>query len=280
MPALVFALNHMVAPRLSLPDFIAAARALGIDRIEIRNDLDGNAILDGTSPETVRTLTNGAGIEIISINALQRFNEWTPARAAEAEELATYAEACGAKALVLVPVNDGSGKLEGERQGNLRVALKGLMPILEKHGLTGLVEPLGFQICSLRSKREAVDAISAVGGDDRFRLVHDTFHHVLAGEPELFPERTGLVHISGVEDQAVSIDDMRDPHRVMVGQRDRLDNVGQMERLLQAGYRGPFSFEPFSDAVHGHADAVAMIRDSIAHISQSLEGSERRASVA
>ena len=279
MPTPVFALNHMVAPRLTLPDFIATARALGIDRIEIRNDLEGNAILDGTSPETVRQLTRDAGIEIISINALQRFNEWTPARAAEAEQLSAYAEACGAKALVLVPVNDGSGKLEGERQGNLRVALKGLMPILEKHGLTGLVEPLGFQICSLRSKREAADAISAVGGDDRFKLVHDTFHHVLAGEPELFPERTGLVHISGVEDQAVSIDDMRDPHRVMVGQRDRLDNVGQIGRLLQAGYRGTFSFEPFAEDVHGHGDAAAMIRESMDHIAQALAGSDRRASV-
>lgn len=280
MPAPVFALNHMVAPRLSLPDFIAAARALGINAIEIRNDLDGNAILDGTTPETVRTLANDAGIEIISINALQRFNEWTAARAAEAEELAAYAAACGARALVLVPVNDGSGKLEGERQGNLRVALKGLMPVLEKHDLTGLVEPLGFQICSLRSKREAADAISAVGGDDRFKLVHDTFHHVLSGEQELFPDRTGLVHISGVEDQAVSIDDMRDPHRVMVGHRDRLDNVGQIGRLMQAGYRGPFSFEPFSDAVHGHADPVAMIRESMGHITQSLEGADRRVSVA
>lgn len=270
MPAPVFALNHMVAPRLPLPQFIETAKALGIDKIEIRNDLAGNAILDGTSPETVRQLVSEAGIEIISINALQRFNEWTPARATEAEELAAYAAACGAKALVLVPVNDGSGKLEGERQGNLRVALKELMPILEKHSITGLVEPLGFQICSLRSKREAVEAIVAVGGEARFKLVHDTFHHLLAGEPELFPDRTGLVHISGVEDQAVSIGDMRDPHRVMVGGRDRLDNIGQIKALQAAGYKGLFSFEPFAAEVHAHQDAAAMVRESIAHIAGAL----------
>jgi 2-keto-myo-inositol isomerase len=276
----VFALNHMVAPRLPLPDFIKTAKSLGIDKIEIRNDLEGNAILDGMPPEMVRRLTGEAGIDVISINALQRFNEWTPTRAAEAEELAAYAAACGAGALVLVPVNDGSGKLEGERQGNLRIALKGLMPVLEKHGLTGLVEPLGFQICSLRSKREAAEAISAVGGDSHFRLVHDTFHHVLAGEPDFFPERTGLVHISGVEDQAVSVNDMRDPHRVMVGHHDRLDNIGQISRLLQAGYRGPFSFEPFADQVHRHEDPVVMISESMAHIAQALEGTDSRASVA
>jgi 2-keto-myo-inositol isomerase len=270
MPAPVFALNHMVAPRLPLPQFIEVAKALEIDKIEIRNDLAGNAILDGTSPEAVRQLTSAAGIEIISINALQRFNDWTPARAAEAEELAAYAEACGAKAIVLVPVNDGSGKLEGERQGNLRVALKGLIPILEKHSLIGLVEPLGFQICSLRSKREAVEAIAATGGEGRFKLVHDTFHHVLAGEPELFPDRTGLVHISGVEDQVVSIDEMRDPHRVMVGIRDRLDNVSQIRALQAAGYRGPFSFEPFAAEMHAAKDPAKMVRASIEHIARAL----------
>lgn len=270
MTAPVFALNHMVAPRLPLPDLIAKAKALGIDRIEIRNDLQGNAILDGTKPEIVREITTAAGIEILSINALQRFNEWTPARAAEAEQLAAYAAACGAKALVLVPVNDGSGKAEGERQGNLRVALKGLLPILEKHRIIGLVEPLGFQICSLRSKREAAEAITAIGGGDRFRLVHDTFHHVLAGEPELFPDRTGLVHISGVEDQTVSIGDMRDPHRVMVGSRDRIDNIGQIRALIAAGYRGPFSFEPFAAEVHDHEEPTAMIRESMDHITRAL----------
>ena len=269
MTAPVFALNHMVAPRLPLPELIRTAKALGIDRIEIRNDLPGNAILDGTPPETVRRLAAGAGVEILSINALQRFNDWTPARAAEAGELAAYAGACGARALVLVPVNDGSGKLEGERQGNLRLALKGLMPILEKHALIGLVEPLGFQSCSLRSKREAVEAIAAVGGGHRFRLVHDTFHHVLAGEPEFFPERTGLVHISGVDDRSVGIDDMRDPHRVLVGPADRLDNVGQIRRLMQEGYDGPFSFEPFAAEVH-RGKPVPALRESIACINQAL----------
>ena len=38
---------------------------------------------------------------------------------------------------------------------------------------------------------------------DAFRLVHDTFHHHLAGEAAIFPELTGLVHISGVDDPAL-----------------------------------------------------------------------------
>ena len=123
-----FALNHMTAPRFEVGEFFRLARSLGLSEVEIRNDLSGNAILDGTAAATVRALADQAGVTIIAINALQRFNEWTAEREREATELADYAEVCGAKALVLVPVNDGSGRANGERQGNLRVALKALGP--------------------------------------------------------------------------------------------------------------------------------------------------------
>ncbi|MGD9477558.1 TIM barrel protein [Shinella sp. G-2] len=270
MPTLTFALNHMTAPTLALDAFFALAVSLGMTAVEIRNDLDGNAILDGTTPAEVEALTERHGVAIISINALQRFNEWTPARAAEARELIDYASACGARALVLVPKNDGTGRADGERQANLREALTALKPLLDAAGIIGLVEPLGFEICSLRSKREAVEAIKAVGGERTFRLVHDTFHHHLAGEPDFFADLTGLVHISGVEDPAVSVSDMRDGHRVLVGSDDRLGNVSQIKALLATGYAGPLSFEPFSPAVHDVADPKAAVAESVAFLRESL----------
>ncbi|MCF3638878.1 TIM barrel protein [Rhizobium sp. TRM95111] len=266
MPSLPFALNHMTAPGLSLDAFFALAASLGIGSVEIRNDLDGNAILDGTTPAEVKALAERHGLAIISINALQRFNEWSPARADEARDLIAYAAACGAKALVLVPKNDGTGTADGERQANLRAALAALKPMLHAAGVVGLVEPLGFEICSLRSKREAAEAIAAIGGGATFRLVHDTFHHHLAGEPELFPALTGLVHISGVDDPTVSVSDMRDPHRVLVGEGDRLDNAGQIRALRAQGYAGPLSFEPFAPSVHGLADPQAAVAASMAFI--------------
>lgn len=268
--ALRFALNHMVAPKLPPEAFFALAQKLGAAEVEIRNDLAGNAIIDGTSPETIRRAADIAGVSIISVNALQRFNEWTPTREAEAIALADYARNCGAKALVLVPKNDGTGRANGERQGNLRVALKALMPILSSRGLTGLVEPLGFEICSLRSKSEAAEVITAVGGTDIFRLVHDTFHHHLAGEPALFPELTGLIHISGVSDRDVSVSDMRDSHRVLVDAADRLDNVGQIRAMKTAGYDGPLSFEPFAAEVHRLANVETALRSSMDFIRASL----------
>lgn len=270
MPPLDFALNHMTAPGLKLDAFFALAVSLGMKAVEIRNDLDGNAILDGTTPAEVKALAERHGVTIISINALQRFNEWTPARAAEAKDLIDYASACGARALVLVPKNDGTGQADGERQANLRTALTALKPLLDAAGIVGLVEPLGFEVCSLRSKREAAEAIRVASGEATFRLVHDTFHHHLAGEPDLFAELTGLVHISGVEDPAVSVSDMRDGHRVLVGPKDRLDNAGQIKALLAAGYAGPLSFEPFSPSVHDVADPKAAVAESVAFLSANI----------
>ena len=71
-----FALNHMVAPQLDLRSFFQLARDVGVTDVEIRNDIAGKAIIDGTSAATVRALAEEAGVTILTINALQRFNRW------------------------------------------------------------------------------------------------------------------------------------------------------------------------------------------------------------
>ena len=265
-----FALNHMAAPQLGLRAFFGLAQSLGIADVEIRNDIAGQAILDGTRASDVRALAEESGLSILTINALQRFNQWTPEREAEAVSLIRYARDCGSEALILVPLNDGTGRGQGERQGNLRVALKALRPILADHGVTGLVEALGFEICSMRSKREAVEAINAIDGGAVFKLTHDTFHHHLAGEPELFPAQTGLVHISGVVDQSLAVSEMRDAHRVLVDARDRLGNIAQIGALLAGGYTGPFSFEPFAEELRTLADPARALAESMEFIRGQL----------
>jgi len=185
MNKLRFALNHMSAPSMSIEEFFAMAGALGVSGVEIRNDLPGNADISNTPARLVREAAERHGVTILSINALQRFNEWNDERAREAADLIAYARDCGAKALVLVPVNDGSGKEDGIRQKNLVTALGALKPMLDTAGIIGLVEPLGFSVCSLSSKQEAADAIVQLGAQATFRLVHDTFHHHLAGQAQL-----------------------------------------------------------------------------------------------
>jgi len=257
-----FALNHMAAPGLGVAEFFRLAESLGVTEVEIRNDLPGRATADGTPPEAVRHAASEARVAIVSINALQRFDQWSPERETEAMDLASYARRAGARGLVLVPTNDGG-------HGDLASALARLGPILADHDLVGLVEPLGFTTCSLRFKRRAAEAIVAVGGGRRFRLVHDTFHHAVAGEPELFPDLTGLVHLSGVSHRAVPVAGLADGHRGLIDEDDRIDNLGQIERLLAAGYRGPFSFEPFATDVH-------QLRDPAQAIGRSMDFIRRR----
>lgn len=265
-----FALNHMAAAQLDLAAFCELAAGLRLSAIEIRNDLPGRAILDGTPAETVRETAARHDLSILSINALQKFNRWSSEREAEAVALADYARAAGAAGLVLVPTNDGSGRGDGERQDSLRTALAALAPILSERGVAGLVEPLGFETSSLRSKREAAEAIAEVAPGAPFRLVHDTFHHHLAGEPELFAELTGLVHISGVENETLSPAEMRDEHRKLVDVKDRLGNAAQMRALMEGGYSGYFSFEPFASSIHGLPNPAAALAGSMDYLKREV----------
>lgn len=259
-----FAINHITAPKLSLEEFFAAAKTLGLTEVEIRNDLPD--IVGTTSPVAVKEAAAKAGVTIISINALYPFNVWSGDLPKRAVALADYAAASGAKALVMCPLNEGT-KVSFD---DLVAALKAMKPILEERGLTGLVEPLGFPISSLRTKKEALKAIEAARGEGVYKLVHDTFHHHLAGETEFFPEKTGLVHISGVVDPAVSVAEMLDAHRVLVDGADRLENIAQIKALNAAGYSGPYSFEPFAAEVHELKDPVAAVKDSIGHINKAI----------
>ena len=268
-PRLTFALNHIATAQLRFAAFLDLARSLGIRQVEIRNDLPGIEIADGVDPATVRREAETREIEILTINALYPFELWSPERAEQADRLAGYAAACGARALVMCPYNTfADTRSPGERAADLRAALKGLRPVLERHEVMGLVEPLGFPESALRTKRAAVEAIDELGVGDRFQVLHDTFHHYLAGEKELFPERTGLVHISGVEDASLALDKTRDEHRVLVGPADLMNNVGQIRAIRAGGYAGPFSLEPFSPAVHTLADPASAIRQSFEFIAR------------
>ncbi|MBP7003051.1 TIM barrel protein [Amaricoccus sp.] len=259
-----FALNHITTPSLPVAEFFALARKLGIAEVEVRNDTPN--VVGGVAPEAVKVAAEKAGVTLVSINALYPFNVWSGDLPARATALADYAKDAGAKALVMCPLNDGTPVARAD----LVAALVALAPILRERGLVGLVEPLGFPISSLRTKAEAVAAIDAAGGGDVYRLVHDTFHHTLAGETAFFPERTGLVHISGVTDPGLAVEDMLDAHRVLVDDADRLGNVAQIRELLALGYAGPFSFEPFAEEVQGLADPEAALRASMGHVTEAL----------
>ena len=264
-----FALNHMTVASLSFRELVALSKGLGCVGIEVRNDLP-QPLFDGMDPAEAGAFVRENGLRLLAVAEVKRFNDWSSDKEAEALALMQIAKAAGAEAVSLIPRNDNLGMGNGERQANLRVALKALKPMLEDHGLIGMVEPLGFEICALRYKAEAVEGIEAVGGKGRFKLVHDTFHHTLAHGGPLFPEHTGIVHVSGVVDQEIGINDMRDPHRVLVTPADRLGNVEQVAALHSAGWNGPVSFEAFSPEVHAFADPAGELAKSFDFIRQGL----------
>ncbi|TNC48035.1 TIM barrel protein [Rubellimicrobium rubrum] len=259
----------MTLARMPYLGLLDTAKALGCIGVEVRNDLPG-PLFDGLAPEAAGDLAKEKGLRILALAEVKRFNDWGPERRAEAEALMRAARACGAEAVALIPRNDNGGMGNGERQANLRLALLELKPMLEDHDLIGLVEPLGFPICALRHKAEAVEAIEALDATGRFRLVHDTFHHHLAGGGPLWPAHTGVVHVFGVVEPGLAVEDMADRHRVLVDGADRLGNLDQLAALQAAGWRGPVSFECFAPEVHAAADPVGALRRSMDIIAARL----------
>lgn len=270
MGAVRFAINHMTVPRLRWDALLELARELGCVGVELRNDL-GRPLFDGDGPGSVAARAEQLGLRIVGLSQVYPFNDWSDAVGAEVEALIAAAVACGAETISLIPRNDGQGRGEGERQAKLRLALREIKPLLEARGMVALVEPLGFLSSSLRAKAETVAAIESLGAAHCFKLVHDTFHHHLAGGGPYFPEHTGIVHVSGVVDRHLSVAEMRDEHRVLVDADDRLGNVEQIECLLQAGYAGPISFEAFAPEVHALADPATALRQSMRFIAARLE---------
>jgi 2-keto-myo-inositol isomerase len=269
-----FALNRMVCPDLGLERFFRLARELGLDKVELRNDLAGGKILDDYSPDQVKAMTDQLGIEVISINAIQHFN-LVPAWDRVVEDvnrMVATARAIGCPNIVLCPNNDVQDRRTAQAfYQDTVTALNKLAPVFKEGDVTGLVEPLGFEECSLRSKDTAVKAIREAASDG-YRLVHDTFHHYLGPDVSVQAFDTGLVHISGVEAK-ISSRQFQDAHRVLVDRADKLKNLEQIKTLLDRGYEGDFSFEPFSEDVHRMdiAEIKLAIDKSIAFIIEHIK---------
>jgi 2-keto-myo-inositol isomerase len=279
--AIPFSINRISAPRIPFGDFTALVKRLGVGAIEIRNDLPEAEMVNGAKAADIGAAAKAQGLTIRSINALQRFEQFDAKRLHEAQDMIAYAVECGAEALVLCPTNDLRDKRSADqRHLDLVHALQQLKPLLDKAGLIGLVEPLGFEECAVRRKSQAVRAIREIGGEDTFKLVHDTFHHHLAGEGLFFPELTGLIHISGVEDTALTPAQMRDSHRVLVGAADRLGNAAQLNTLLDAGYQGYVSFEPFAEEIAAAKDIEQQLASSMAYLTQAVAAEKQKAAVA
>lgn len=251
-----FALNRIACPDLSLEELVEAASEMGLKAVELRNDIPGRDVLDSLDPAAVARLCSRYGVRIATINAVQRFDLAAVLQRVLTElgSMAEIAQAVGWPAIVLCPNNDSADARScDQRFAEAVSALEAAAPVLQKRGLLGLIEPLGFAECSMRSKRTVMEAIEQAGAEC-FRIVHDTFHHFLGPDTEedlkelCGSSLIGLVHLSGVEEPEPT-DGYRDGHRVLVGPEDRTEVKEQVHFLERFGYHGLFSFEPFAGAI-------------------------------
>jgi 2-keto-myo-inositol isomerase len=270
-----FAVNRIISPSLPLARFYDLVAAVGLTKVELRNDIGGKDPIDGMKSAEAFALAKARGIEVVTINALQKFN-LASARAkadSELEDLLELSRAIGCKAIVLCPNNEASdGRSQAQRAAETVEALAAFGPRFEKAGFLGYVEPLGFGISSLASLVVAQEAIRK-SGFSCYRIVHDTFHHHIGPDDLTILGKaydvahTGLVHVSGVESD-IAPAEYRDAHRVLVGPADRMKSKEQMLRLDALGYQGIFAFEPFSPAVQklGEAELIAALKTSLDYL--------------
>jgi 2-keto-myo-inositol isomerase len=265
-----FALNQRTAPKLGFAAFLDLAAGLGCIGVEPRNDL-GQPLFDGIEPVRAGEMARERGLRFIGLSEIYPFNDWNEYRRAAVACLIETAQAAGAETVSLIPRVDGREGDGAERARTLRAVLAEILPMLDGTGVVGLVEPIGFATSSIKFQREATLAIQSLGADDRLGIVHDTFQHALAGDADVDVRQIRLVHISGIAGGSGVLDDSLDAQRVLVDENDRTDTLGQVKRLLEAGYAGPFSYECTSPLIQNSSSPQAQIGASITYLSRLLE---------
>jgi 2-keto-myo-inositol isomerase len=252
MPAIdLLCLNRVIKPQIPLEEFLKFAADLGVKYVEVRNDFTDKGILDGLQDTVLQKAFKDTGIKVLTINALYPFDDARVLKEniEKLKGLIAEAQRINCPQIVLCPLNDANDKrTPAQRADELATALNAYGQLFADSGMTGLVEPLGFEICSLRTKKAALEGIANCKYPESFQLLHDTFHHYLSGESEFFPKQTAMVHVSGLlagKSKAATTDE----DRILVTSEDIMDNRGQVASLLKAGCTAPISYEPFSSKV-------------------------------
>jgi 2-keto-myo-inositol isomerase len=252
MPAAdLLCLNRIIKPQIPLEEFLSFTSSLGIKYVELRNDFTDKGILDGLSDAALQKAFKEGGLQPVTINALYPFEDVNilDHNLDKLKGLIAEAKRIKCPQIVLCPLNDANDRRNPTQRANdLVTALNAYGPLFARAKMTGLIEPLGFEICSLRTKKAALEAVASCDYPESYKLLHDTFHHYLSGETEFFPKETAIIHVSGVltgKTRAATTDE----DRVLVTKDDIVDNRGQVAALLEGGATVPISYEPFSPQV-------------------------------
>src|ERR1700739_2780532 len=151
-PTDLLCLNRIIKPQIPLEEFLKFTADLGIKYVEVRNDFTDKGVLDGLSDSALQKAFKDTGIKALTINALYPFED--------------------AKVL-----KENIEKLKGLIAEAKRIDCPQIVlcPLFAQAKMTGLIEPLGFAICSLRTKKVALEAIAKCNYPESYKLLHDTF---------------------------------------------------------------------------------------------------------
>lgn len=264
-----FALNQKTASGLAFAAFLDLAAELGCVGVEPRNDL-GRPFFDGLAPDRAAAMARDRGLRLLGLSEVYPFNDWNDERGAAVAELIDTAAAAGAETVSLIPRVDLRDPDDAARAAALDAVLTEIAPMLDGKGVVALLEPIGFATCSMKIQREAAAAIERLGLGDRFGIVHDTFQHTLAGDPDILVPHIRIVHISGVSGGTGPLTDAQDAERGLLDAGDRTKAIDQLRRLLADGYGGAFSWECTAPAVRDRDDLRAPLAASMDYLRRAL----------
>ena len=248
-----FGINRILCPSLHIIDYFQLANELGLNCLELRNDLPGKSITDTLTAKETKILADRYSIKICTINALQRFNNPIDLEKIKKEliYLSNLAKEINCPTIVFCPINSINDFRSPKEQFRDTVdMLIELAPILKKYNIKGYIEPLGFKSSSLSSVITAMKAIREVGYEG-YKVVFDTFHHAIG--PDSFKtiireydiQITGIIHISAVTAE-ICTEEYNDEHRNIDFLNDKLKSKQLIEYFIKNGYDGIVSFEPFN----------------------------------
>ncbi|MDI2090514.1 TIM barrel protein [Commensalibacter oyaizuii] len=259
-----FCLNRKIAPMLDIPTFFKLVHEIGLNKVELRNDMPSGKVTDSLTHQQVKELANSYDIQIITINAIYPFNRYDDQVRNLTLSMLKEAQALDINAVILCPLNEGVSI----PQDKIIYALQELGELFKQYGIAGLVEPLGFPESSLRSAFQAQELIKQANVP--FKLVVDTFHQYLYPDSKqdmqkLDVNSIGLVHLSGVKADC-TVQHLQDEQRVMLSQGEKLNSCEQVKILEAKGYQGIYAFEPFSSELN-HWDYEDIKRE----VTQSIQ---------
>ena len=144
-----FCINRKIAPALSIEAFFRLVNRLGLNKVELRNDLPSGKVTDDLSHQQVRELAARYHIEILTINAVYPFNR-------RSEEVRQLTESLLKEARPSAPNRWCS--VRSTTAARCRPAKPG-RPARRRRCSPSMastaVEPLGFPQSSLRSAHRA-----------------------------------------------------------------------------------------------------------------------------